>query len=140
MSLRSTVVKVIGGVAVAGGVTWSSQYFTPSEFDSPDAKGSGMMMDSTFISMLEDAREIAGVPFRINSGYRTKHRNSLVGGVDGSAHTLGIAADIAVSDSRQRAIIVQALLDAGFTRIGIAKTFVHCDIDTTKAQNVIWLY
>jgi len=140
MALNRTVAKIVGGAVIAGGVTWSSQYIKPNEIDSPDAKGSGVMMDSTFMYMLDEAREIAGVPFRINSGYRTNHRNSQVGGVDGSAHTQGIAADIAVTDSRQRAIIVQALLEAGFTRIGIARTFVHCDIDSTKAENVIWLY
>ena len=36
--------------------------------------------------------------------------------------------------------IVQALLTAGFTRIGIASTFIHADDDPSKPQNLIWTY
>jgi hypothetical protein len=36
--------------------------------------------------------------------------------------------------------IVRGLLDAGFTRIGIAKTFIHADDDAESPQQVMWLY
>jgi len=116
------------------------RYFNLHEFDSPDLKGSGALMDETFIDMLDEARHIAQIPFKINSGYRTKERNKKIGGVKSSSHLKGLAADIHCVDSRSRFIIVNALIEAGFTRIGIAKTFIHCDIDNDKARNVIWVY
>lgn len=115
-------------------------HFNISEFDSPDKKGSGKNMDKTFLSMLDEARHIANIPFKINSGYRTKERNKKVGGVKSSSHLKGLACDISCIDSRSRFIILNALIDAGFTRIGIAKTFIHCDIDIDKVQQVIWVY
>ena len=48
-------------------------HFELSEFDSPDEIGSGSRMQSSTLQMLDDARGIAGVPFRINSGFRSKH-------------------------------------------------------------------
>lgn len=130
-----TIGKVIGGGAFAA-VTW----FTASEFASPDQPESGYKMDSTFVYMLDSARTIAGVPFKINSGYRSSEHNYLVGGVDNSAHTKGLAADIKVRNSRERKKILEALQYVGFNRFGIGKTFIHTDLDSTKAQNVIWVY
>jgi uncharacterized protein YcbK (DUF882 family) len=115
-------------------------YFQTYEFDSPDKKGSGKFMDKTFLSMLDEARNIARIPFKINSGYRSEKHNKKIKGVSNSSHLKGLAADISVVDSRTRFIIVNALLDVGFTRIGIAKTFIHVDCDTSKSQQVTWVY
>ena len=102
------------------------KYFEFSEFDSPDEVGSGRrFMDSDFLSMLDNARDIAGIPFKITSGYRTPSHNAYVGGVQpglkskGSSHLFGYAADIACNSGQQREIIVAALIKAGI-RIG------HC--------------
>ena len=116
------------------------RYFTIDEFDSKDKKGSGKNMDSTILSMLDEARAIAGIPFTITSGFRTKNWNKRVGGVENSSHLKGLAVDIKAIDSKQRYIILNALFNVGFNRIGIAKSFIHCDIDTSKPQNVIWMY
>lgn len=116
------------------------KYFKLEEFDSPDLIGSGEKMNATFLKMLDEARDIAEISFRITSGYRTKKHNEKVGGVNGSSHTRGLAADIACSTSRNRFIIVNALLLAGFTRIGIAKNFIHVDFDNDKSEDVIFLY
>jgi len=32
------------------------------------------------------------------------------------------------------------LIMVGFTRFGIADTFIHVDLDLDKAQGVIWTY
>ena len=47
-------------------------HFELNEFDSPDDQGSGKYMDESFLSMLDDARGIASIPFVINSGFRSK--------------------------------------------------------------------
>jgi len=116
------------------------KYFSIKEFDSPDVIGSGNKMDKKFIEKLDYARSNAGVPFKINSGYRTNKWNEKVGGRIGSSHIKGLAADIQAIGSRDRALIVKSLLDVGINRIGIAKTFIHCDVDKDKDQDVIWLY
>lgn len=115
-------------------------YFTLSEFDSPDLPNSGVNMDKQFLAKLETAREYAAIPFKITSGYRTEGHNTKVGGVKDSAHTKGYAADIACSSGRERCIIIKALLDAGFNRIGVANTFIHVDNDPSKSSDVIWTY
>ena len=55
-------------------------HFKLSEFDSPDEEGSGKYMDESFLMMLDHARGIAGIPFKINSAFRTKSHNAYVGG------------------------------------------------------------
>ena len=116
------------------------KYFKLSEFDSPDEVGSGKKMDSKFLEKLDYARHNAGIPFKINSGYRTQKHNALVGGRVGSSHLKGLAADIGYNGSRDRYLILNALMEVGITRFGIAKSFIHCDLDNSKDSNVIWLY
>ncbi len=116
------------------------KFFKLKEFDSPDLKGSGKLMDETFLAMLEDARNIANIPFKINSGFRTIEHNKKVGGVKSSSHLRGLASDISCIDGTSRFIILNALQQAGFNRIGISKSFIHCDIDMFKPKNVIWIY
>jgi len=116
------------------------KYFTYSEFDSPDSPRSGLKMNKYFLKVLDEARDIAGIPFKISSGYRTKKHNKAVGGVEGSSHTLGLAVDIHCNNSISRMIIIKAALEAGITRIGIASNFIHLDVDEDKPQNVIWTY
>lgn len=113
------------------------KYFKLSEFD--DAPGTGKNMKKDFLTKLDKARAIADVPFNITSGYRSKETNKRVGGVSTSSHLKGLAADISCKDSSTRQKIVNALIQAGFTRIGIADTFIHCDTDKNK-QDAIWLY
>ena len=116
------------------------KYFKLSEFDSPDEPGSGSKMNYTFLEKLDYARGNAGVSFKINSGYRTEAWNLHVKGKISSSHRKGLAADIHCNNSRDRALIVQSLLNVGITRLGIADTFIHCDVDKDKDQDVIWLY
>ena len=121
--------------------TLNLKYFALSEFDSPDEPGSGSKMNHKFLEKLDYARGNAGVPFKINSGYRTEYWNDkVIKARIGSSHKLGIAADIACRGSRDRALIITALLEVGITRIGIGKTFIHCDVDNKKDQDVFWLY
>lgn len=97
-------------------------------------------MNDEFLLKLDRAREVAQIPFKINSAYRTKEHNAKIGGSPNSSHLKGLAVDISVTDSRQRFIVLNALIEVGFNRIGIADTFIHVDSSTDKAQNVIWTY
>jgi len=54
-----------------------------------------LAISEKLILKLDLAREIAEVPFQINSAYRCQIHNQLVGGVKGSAHLSGLAVDIA---------------------------------------------
>ena len=116
------------------------RHFKLSEFDSPDQVGSGVKMKPEFLQKLDNARTLAGVAFRINSGYRTPAHNAKVGGVADTSHCGGWAADIACSDGNLRFKIIDSLLKSGIQRIGVADSFIHCDCDPTKPAQVIWTY
>ena len=57
-----------------------------------------------------------------------------------SSHLNGTAVDISCTTSRERWDIINGLVSAGFNRIGVAKTFIHADVDNTKVSNIIWMY
>lgn len=121
------------------------RYFTYDEFDSPDSPGSGEMMDPDFLAMLDEARDVAGIPFKITSGFRTvAHNRSLIkqgySASRNSSHLLGLAADIYCTDSQSRFVILDALQEVGFTRLGVAPNFIHCDLDSNKPQHRLWVY
>lgn len=116
------------------------KYFKHKEFDSPDELGSGYKMDRRFLEMIDNTRGLAGVPFKINSGYRTYAHNRKIGGKYNSSHLRGYAADISCKYSRNRYKIINAALKSGFKRIGIANTFIHLDNDPNKTSHVIWTY
>lgn len=114
------------------------KHFKLNEFRCPCC--GKVLIDEHLVDMLDQAREIAGVPFVITSGYRCRKHNEEIGGKPNSAHLKGQAADIAVRDSQNRYAILRALLEVGFMRIGIAKDFIHADIDWSKPHPVIWVY
>jgi len=97
-------------------------------------------MSQEFLERLERARLRAEIPFVITSGYRCESHNLKVGGKPASSHLMGKAADISAGGSRERFIIFESLLKVGFTRVGVAKTFIHVDNDPLKDPMVFWLY
>lgn len=116
-------------------------HFQLSEFDSRDpdgsGRGTGSLMQPSTLEMLDRARAIAGVPFVINSGFRTPAQNTRVGGSRNSAHLRGFAVDIRTTPATQD-IIVSALREVGFRRIGIYRTFVHADNDPSLPAPATW--
>ncbi len=95
-------------------------------------------IDEGFVELIAAARESAGVPFIINSGYRCEKHNAEVGGSPTSSHMKGIACDIRADNSRNRHDILRALMQAGFNRMGVYGGFIHVDCDNEKTQDVIW--
>ncbi len=92
------------------------------------------------VEMLDEARGLAGIPFKINSGFRSPEHNKRVGGSKNSDHLTGDAVDIACTTTQARFKIIDAALKVGLTRIGIGKNFVHLGLAKHKAQGVIWTY
>lgn len=116
-------------------------YFSEPEFHCKcNRQHEVQVIDERLIWMLDLARDRAGLPFVITSGYRCIEHNTEVGGVVNSAHLKGLAADIHVENPRARWIILKSLLSIGFCRIGIGRNFIHVDIDDTKEMGVVWLY
>ena len=91
-------------------------------------------------SMLYTARELAGISFVVTSGSRCEKHNKEVGGKPNSDHLTGEGTDIKCTVSGNRFIILEAAIKAGFTRIGIGKTFIHLGSSEKHPQEVIWLY
>lgn len=116
------------------------RFFSQTDFSGANPTCSIDDMGTSFMTRLDQAREYAGIPFVVNSAYRTVEHEIEQGRDGTSSHTKGIAVDLACKGSRQRYLMIHALLKVGFTRIGIGETFLHVDTDEDKDQNVIWHY
>lgn len=114
------------------------KHFKKEDFKCPCC-GENLISDK-LTQKLDEAREIANVRFLVNSAYRCKVHNKKVGGKENSSHTRGLACDIKVKSSSDRFAILSSLIKVGFNRIGVADTFIHCDIDETLPSKVIWTY
>lgn len=117
-----------------------SKYFREEEFQRCSPTCSLQDMKQTTMSKLDTAREIAGIPFVINSAFRSSAWDKTKGRSGTGAHTLGQAVDIRCNTDRNRFKVVDALIKAGFKRIGIANTFIHADDSQSHTDQVIWTY
>lgn len=98
-----------------------------------------ILIDTTLTSILQMVRNYFGKPVRITSAYRTDSWNKSVGGVGGSQHCLGRAADIVVEG--QNPLDVYQYLDSMLKTWGGLilypnKGFVHVDTRTAKYRDV----
>lgn len=96
------------------------RHFSEDEFDNPSS------MDERFLVWLDEVRNIAGVPFVINSSYRE--------GDHDSTHSLGIAADIDAPNGNVRYLIVKAAIVAGAQRVGVYDKHVHLELPISRQQ------
>ncbi len=117
-----------------------SKYFSEPEFKRCDPPCSLQDMSQVLMDTLDSAREAAGIPFVLNCAYRSVAWDKARGRSGNSAHTRGLAVDIRCNTSANRFKIVSALLSVGFNRIGIGKSFVHADVDSSLAQDVMFDY
>ena len=114
------------------------KYFKPGEFQwcSPPCRLE--QMDPDFMEKLDQAREIAGVPFHINSAFRSLDYEIKHGRSGSSSHTKGCAADIHALTPRIKWQILSALIKVGFTRFGLYPNFIHVDGDSSKPSS-LWV-
>ena len=99
-------------------------------------------LNADFVSLLDKARGIAGIPFVINSGYRSPAYNKSIGGVKDSAHISGLAVDLRANNGAEAYAIIKSAIEVGIKRIGInrKKNFIHLDIQYTKPTPTIYEY
>ena len=114
------------------------KYFKESEFLCKCNKCNMTISDDLKI-LLDKLRENIGMPLAINSGARCNEHNKKVGASPTSSHTKGLAVDIRANSDLTKAKIIHHATKLGFNRIGIAKTFIHLDIDKSKSP-AIWDY
>ena len=114
--------------------------FVSSEFA---CRGRGccdrVQVDTELVDFLQAIREHFGQPVTVNSGYRCRVHHRAVGGAEGSRHTQGMAADIAVAGVAPAAV-AQFAESLGVRGIGLYETqadgyFVHID---TREQPSFW--
>ena len=78
--------------------------------------------------VLQPLRDYLGVPIHINSGYRCKELNRVVGGVYNSQHMTGKAADIVCKDlSKAMKWIIES---KKFDQVIRYNDFIHVSYDT----------
>lgn len=115
------------------------EYFELSEFDCKcDNCDRENNIDLNFVKRLDRSRDSAATPYVISSGYRcAQHPLSIKRPTSSHRHC---AADIAATDSHSRFLILRALMEHGFTRIGIGEDFIHVDGDEQKPDRLVWTY
>lgn len=120
-----------------------SEHFETDEFDCRCGCGFGHRegdVSAALIDALEEMRSIIGRPIKIASGCRCNEYNREVGGVDNSAHTRGSAADLVVYGGEDRFLVVGAAYQVGMLGVGVAKSFVHVDVDIVLPRPAAWVY
>lgn len=117
---------------------FKNEYFTNDELKCKCC-GENKIND-TFLSALIEIRKAAGIPFIVNSGYRCEKHNRAIGGVVGSSHVKGLAADIRYENSTQLYAILNAIMRYQIKpRVLIYKDFVHFDMDFSKPCPIVKL-
>ena len=121
-----------------GSTTKLSTNFKASEFA---CHGSGccseVLIDTDLVDIVQKIRTHFGKKITVSSAYRCPTHNKRVGGVSGSYHTKGKAADIIV-DGVKPAEVAKYAESIGVKGIGLYETskdghFVHVDTRTTKS-------
>lgn len=94
-------------------------------------------LDPALIEVAEKLFQLC--PYKVNCAYRSVEWDLSKGRNGKSSHCKGKALDIATPNHLIRLKLVGHLVSLGVTRIGIAKNFIHFDVDSDKAPSM-WLY
>jgi len=128
-------------VNVPKGVIWSryAPFFTADDFTCRCGCGLNNMQPECLDRLL-CARRATSFPFVIKSGTRCAGHNIAEGGAPTSDHLVGRGVDIQCTSSAARWTILNAVICAGFDRIGIGRTFIHAGWNRANPCPVVWLY
>lgn len=116
------------------------KYFKDEEFRKAVPSCSLSDMDEEFMKRIDDCREFAGIPFVVNSAFRSIDYEKKKGRSGESMHTKGKALDIRCRTNAERYRILVALIVFGFHRIGIGSNFIHVDCGYPASEPIIWTY
>lgn len=113
-------------------------------FEHPTFSLSGCVPACEYSDLSSELIEVANklyarLPFEVNSAYRSVAWDRSKGRSGNSSHCKGYALDIRCINHDLRRRYIAELLALGVKRIGIAKTFIHFDVDPDKAPSM-WLY
>jgi uncharacterized protein YcbK (DUF882 family) len=97
-------------------------------------------MDPVFMGKLQRLRTLMQRPFKVTSAYRCPQHNKAVGGVNGSEHQAGHAADILVGDGADRMRFVMLAVSVGMRGVGIGNGYVHVDDRAVPRPASMWTY
>jgi len=116
------------------------KYFKLEDFNCQETGENEMSIE--FIHKLDKLREACGFPFIITSGYRSPNHSIEKRKEKVGTHARGIAADIKVTNGKQKYKIVKEAIKMGLGGIGVASTFIHVDDRTLdgNATGVMWSY
>jgi uncharacterized protein YcbK (DUF882 family) len=97
-----------------------------------------------FMDALQRVRDLYGAPMIITSGYRHRSHPVEARKATPGEHTLGMAADVAVSGA-DAVLLLHIALDMGFERIGVqqhgAARFLHLGLGGPGLPSpMIWSY
>jgi uncharacterized protein YcbK (DUF882 family) len=118
----------------------TARFFSEREFQRAAPGGSLQNMNQEFISKLDRTRERAGIPFVVNSAFRSVEHERRQGRAGTSSHTTGRAIDIRCNTDRNRFLILRAAFAEGWNRIGVHPTFIHLDDSPNHTPEVVWFY
>lgn len=96
-----------------------------------------LQIDARLLDGLEQLWTLAKTPVVVHAGYRCAQHNQTVGGVPGSEHTLGLAADIALPGLSLQRMYELALQVPLFAQGGIGVYdggFLHVDVRDHQAR------
>ena len=109
-----------------------SEHFTVKNMASKDGADK-VLIDLDLITYLERIRTHFNKPITITSGYRSPSHNKKVGGVTGSYHTKGMAADIIISGVAPKKV-AQYAESLNMGGIGLYSGFTHVDTRSGKSR------
>ncbi|MBQ3347450.1 MAG: hypothetical protein IJG39_10220 [Synergistaceae bacterium] len=101
------------------------------------------IIDQRVIDMAQTIREALGVPVHVNSGCRCENNNAKAGGVNGSFHTKGKAADLScrlgaakMFEAVRKLHAEGRLTDLDYCILYRRKNIIH--IDCGKKRKSLW--
>lgn len=89
--------------------------------------------------LLEHIREYVGKPVYISSGYRSKRVNDIIGGVPGSQHTKGQAADIYFKSGKLKSVYNYIQKHLNFDQMILYPTFIHVSFVKHNNRREAWI-